>query len=114
MKAIKDFNKIKMNIKKLFLFATTAFLLANCRVSYPQDSDGNLDLGYKYLNSGKLADAIQIFEDYIKTHPGDLKIYLQLAYAYKQAGNKQEAKDYFNYVALCSDSHHPIISSKTP
>ena len=69
-------------------------------------------MAYKYLNTGNTAGAVPIFENYLKTHPGDFKIYLQLAYAYKHSGKNEDAKDYFNYVAFNSDDNNQINNAK--
>lgn len=57
----------------------------------------SLDLAYQYLSEGKNSDAIRLFEEYIAQNPKATKIYLQLAYIYKQS-DKEKANTYFQYV----------------
>lgn len=57
----------------------------------------SLDLAYQYLNSGNTSDAARIFEDYISQNPRATKIYLQLAYIYKQT-DQEKSNKYFQYV----------------
>jgi hypothetical protein len=98
--------------KLLSLFILSAFLSSGSLFLYGQENENNLDLAYKYLNSGKTTDAILLFENYIKTNPGDLNIYLQLGYAYEKIGKKEEAKDYFNYVAFNSSDNNQVKTAK--
>jgi Tfp pilus assembly protein PilF len=61
-------------------------------------SDVNsLDLAYQYLSSGNNAEAIKIFEEYAGQNPKATKIYLQLAYIYKQTDKEKSYKN-FQYV----------------
>ncbi|MCX6165611.1 MAG: tetratricopeptide repeat protein [Ignavibacteriae bacterium] len=101
-----------MKNKKLFLLITMIWLCANSLLVFAQDSEEKLDLAYKYLSTGNTTDAIQIFENYLKTHPGDLNIYLQLAYAYKQIGKIEDAKDNFTYVVFNSNDKNQINKAK--
>jgi Tfp pilus assembly protein PilF len=66
--------------------------------TFAQTSDNKLDLAYSYLSNGQTEQAVEIFEDYIKSNPSETKIYLQLGYIYKEKGNNNKAKEYFNYV----------------
>lgn len=101
-----------MKIIKLFT-PLIIFILFSFYISVnAQDSKGNLDNAYKYYNEGKTSDAIQIFENYLKTHKDDINIYLQLAYAYKQIGKTEEAQNYFFYVALNSTDKNQINAAK--
>jgi len=102
------FNKKIMKLIKLFILTSVIILFSGNMIVYAQENEENLETAYKYLNSGKTADAAQVFENYLKTHPGDLNIYLQLAYAYKQLGKTEDAKDYFNYVAFNSGDNKQI------
>ncbi|MCX6164105.1 MAG: hypothetical protein NTU73_04475 [Ignavibacteriae bacterium] len=63
-----------------------------------QTYDNKLDIAYNYLNNGQTDLAIDIFEEYTKSNPTDTKIYLQLAYAYKQKSNISKSREYFTYV----------------
>jgi Tfp pilus assembly protein PilF len=94
-------NKI---LKIVFIFCLTLTVLK----VHAQNNDEKLDIAYKYLSSDKTAEAIKIFEEYIKTHPGEMQIYLQLAYAYKQIGEKVSAKEYFFYVSKNSFDNKQI------
>jgi outer membrane protein assembly factor BamD (BamD/ComL family) len=101
-----------MKTKKYFLFIAIMWFSANSLMIYAQDAEEKLDLAYKYLNTGNTNDAIRIFENYLKTHPGDLNIYLQLAYAYKQIGKIEDAKDNFTYVVFNSNDISQINKAK--
>jgi hypothetical protein len=101
-----------MKNKKILKTALIICLIFTVMRVYAQETEENLDLAYKYLNTGNTADASLIFENYLKTHPGDLKIYLQLAYTYKQSGKVEDAKDYFNYVAFNSEDNKQINTAK--
>lgn len=103
-------NKMKTN--KYFILVTIIWLCANSLMIFAQDNEEKLDLAYDYLSAGNTTDAIRIFENYLKTHPGDFNIYLQIAYAYKQIGKKEDAKDNFTYVAFNSNDKTQINKAK--
>jgi Tfp pilus assembly protein PilF len=107
-----NFNKIIMKCNKLILLLTVIFLCNSGIMLFAQESESKLGLAYEYLNAGNTSEAIQVFENYLKTNPGDLKIYLQVAYAYKLIGNNEEAKDYFNYVIFNSADNNQINTAK--
>jgi len=101
-----------MKNKKILKTALIICLTFTIIRAFAQETEEKLDLAYKYLNTGNTAGAVPIFENYLKTHPGDLKVYLQLAYAYKQSGKNEDAKDYFDYVAFNSDDNNQIETAK--
>ena len=92
---------LKYKIIKLILIILLSFSLNKSTVQ-AQDYDSKLDIAYNCLNSGKTTEAIEIFEDYLKSYSTNYSIYLQVAYLYKQNGNKDKAKEYFNIVSLNS------------
>jgi Tfp pilus assembly protein PilF len=100
-----EMNKIskilKYKIIKLILIILLSFSINKSTVQ-AQDYDSKLDIAYNCLNSGKTTEAIEIFEDYLKSYSTNYSIYLQVAYLYKQNGNKDKAKEYFNIVSLNS------------
>ena len=100
----------------LIRFILSVFILFSVfcfQSTFAQDYDSNLDTAYNYLSSGKTTDAISIFEDHIKNYPDDMKIYLQLAYAYKQVGNESKAKEYFTFVTLRSGDSKDVYAAST-
>jgi len=103
--------KHRINIKKQLLLLVIVCMNYYTSI-YAQDTKGDLNLAYGYLNTGNTSSAIQIFNEYLAFHPEDLKIYLQLAYAYKQTGNKDDAKFYFSYVANNSNDNTQINLAK--
>ena len=119
---IKTFFNMEMNnvnfkfeIKFVISLIAIAFLviIINVRVTIAQDYDSKLDIAYSYLNDGKTSDAIDIFEDHLKSYPDDIKIYMQLAYAYKQIGNNEKAKEYFTFVSLRSPEPKDVLLATT-
>lgn len=103
---------IKMKTKQKYYLALLICLFLTAKMTFSQDEGEELSLAYKYLGADSVAQAVPIFENYIKNHPDDLKIYMQLAYAYKQTGRIEDAKDYFNYVQVMSDDKAQINSAK--
>jgi Tfp pilus assembly protein PilF len=99
-------NSIKKHII-LIILITIVFFLKTGDI-YSQTVDNRLDLAYSYLNEGKVDLAIYYFEDYIKDNPSEMRIYLQLGYAYKQTNQLQKAKQYFNYVIKNSTDSNEI------
>ncbi len=77
-----------------------------------QVNDNKLDIAYNYLNNGQTDLAINLFEEYTKDNPSDTKIFLQLAYAYKQKNNISKAREYFTYVYNNSVSSNEVSSAK--
>lgn len=106
-------------IRKVYSYNTlfTLCLLAVINIflyngANAQSYDSNLDLAYDYLNNGNTELAINIFEEYIKSNPDDTRIYLQLAYSYKQINNSTKAREYFSYVYNYSVNSSEISSAK--
>jgi Tfp pilus assembly protein PilF len=75
-------------------------------------NNDDLNQAYSALNSGNNKKAIEIFENYLKSHPDDTKIYLQLAYIYDKERNYGKAIEYFDYVAANSTSIDEIDKAK--
>lgn len=100
-------NKKYIRIVSFVLTTIVVLLLSETR-SYSQTADNRLDLAYNYLNDGKIDLAVYYFEDYIKDNPSDMRIYLQLGYAYKQMSQLQKAKEYFHYVVKNSTDSNEI------
>jgi len=105
-------NILKNKIIKLILIILLSFSL-NKSILQAQDHDSKLDVAYNCLNSGKTTEAIEIFEDHLKSYSNDYSTYLQLAYLYKQTGNKDKAKVYFTYVSLNSGEPKEIEAANT-
>ncbi|MGB9696996.1 MAG: tetratricopeptide repeat protein [Ignavibacteria bacterium] len=100
--------KHHIHIHIVLILTTIAVLFISASKTYPQAVDNRLDLAYNYLNEGKIELAIYYFEDYIKDNPSEMRIYLQLGYAYKQTNQLQKARQYFNYVIKNSTDSNEI------
>ena len=84
---------------QILLIATFIFIFSS---GFLHSQESDLDRAYRYLNTNQMDLAIGLFENHIKDNPSDMKIRLQLAYAYKQNGDKLKATEYFSYVAKYS------------
>ena len=96
---------------KKFFFPVLIFyglIMLNSLNIFAQSYDNNLDIAYNYLNSGLTDQAISLFESHLKEYPGDVKVCMQLAYAYKQIGNKEKAEEYFKIVSQTSSDENEI------
>lgn len=96
----------------VFIF-TVIFLMSGKAVINvsAQDYDSKLDIAYNYLNSGKTSEAIKLFSEHLESYPTDMKIYLQLGYAYKQIGNIEKAKENFTFVTLRSSDSKEVYAA---
>lgn len=108
-KKIRKALKINTQISTFLLILINIFLFSSLNA---QTYDNKLDLAYNYLNNGQTDQAIDIFEEYIKSNPTDTKIYLQLAYAYKQKSNTSKSREYFTYVYNNSVNSTEISTAK--
>ena len=76
-----------------------------------QEQDDKLDIAYNFLSSGKTDEAIPLFEDHLKSYPGDIQVCMQLAYAYEKIGNTKKAIEYFTFVTKSSASEKEILQA---
>ncbi|KXK06088.1 MAG: tetratricopeptide repeat protein [Chlorobi bacterium OLB4] len=74
--------------------------------------NGDLQLGYDYINEGKYSDAIRIFEQHLISDPSDMTVRMQLAYLYKSQGRTFEAMREFEMVSLNSTDNEQVIHAK--
>ncbi|MDD5361144.1 MAG: tetratricopeptide repeat protein [Ignavibacteria bacterium] len=72
-----------------------------------------VDKGYYFINNKQYDDAINAFETYLLTNPGDTKVNLQLGYLYSQKQNYDKANDKFKYVSENSNNTEDVENAKT-
>ena len=71
-------------------------------------SEGSLNLlGYKFMNEGKINEAVEIFEMNVEAYPESFNVYGSLAEAYLKMDNKEEAiKNYKKSLELNPENEH--------
>lgn len=100
---------INNQLFKCLLILISIFFISSLNA---QIYDNKLDLAYDYLNKGQTDLAISIFEEYTASNPSDTKIFLQLAYAYKQKNDVSKAREYFTHVYNNSLNSSEISTAK--
>jgi Tfp pilus assembly protein PilF len=68
-------------------------------------TEGELNnLGYSYLNAGKIKDALDMFERNVKAHPDSWNVYDSLAEGLEKGGDKAGAiKNYERALKMVND-----------
>ncbi|MCL2792151.1 MAG: tetratricopeptide repeat protein [Spirochaetaceae bacterium] len=81
-------------------------ILLNALKDFPDNYLPYYNLGVLYINSGQPDKAIPLLLKAEILKPNDCDIYIEIAVAHQQRGEKEKAYGYYDKALACADSSH--------